>query len=93
MAEQGGTLATSDRSSPLWADYELTAAYDEMFPGGDAVRPHYAALRDSLRFTTGDAFRQRKAMTDLSMRQDGVGFTVYRAEEGIERVWPMDPMP
>jgi len=32
-------------------------------------------------------------MTDLSMRQDGVGFTVYRAEEGIERVWPMDPVP
>src|SRR5262249_56891116 len=32
-------------------------------------------------------------MTDLSMRQDGVGFTVYRQEEGIERVWPMDPVP
>ena len=25
--------------------------------------------------------------------QDGVGFTVYRQEEGIERVWPMDPVP
>jgi uncharacterized circularly permuted ATP-grasp superfamily protein len=32
-------------------------------------------------------------MTDLSMKQDGVGFTVYRADEGIERVWPMDPVP
>jgi uncharacterized circularly permuted ATP-grasp superfamily protein len=32
-------------------------------------------------------------MTDLSMLQDGVGFTVYRQEEGIERVWPMDPVP
>jgi uncharacterized circularly permuted ATP-grasp superfamily protein len=38
-------------------------------------------------------FRRRKAMTDLSMLQDGVGFTVYRQEEGIERVWPMDPVP
>ena len=93
MAEHSGTVSTSDRSSPLWTDYELSAAYDEMFPDGTGVRPHYAALRDSLRFTTGDAFRRRKAMTDLSMRQDGVGFTVYRAEEGIERVWPMDPMP
>ena len=27
------------------------------------------------------------------MLQDGVGFTVYRQEEGIERVWPMDPVP
>src|SRR5262249_51649623 len=25
--------------------------------------------------------------------QDGVGFTVYQQEEGIERVWPMDPVP
>ena len=32
-------------------------------------------------------------MTELSMLQDGVGFTVYRQEEGIERVWPMDPVP
>jgi uncharacterized circularly permuted ATP-grasp superfamily protein len=40
-----------------------------------------------------DEFRRRKAMTDLSMLQDGVGFTVYRQEEGIERVWPMDPVP
>jgi uncharacterized circularly permuted ATP-grasp superfamily protein len=32
-------------------------------------------------------------MTDLSMLQDGVGFTVYRQEEGIERIWPMDPVP
>ena len=42
---------------------------------------------------TADEFRRRKAMTDLSMLQDGVGFTVYRQEEGIERVWPMDPVP
>jgi uncharacterized circularly permuted ATP-grasp superfamily protein len=40
-----------------------------------------------------EEFRRRKAMTDLSMLQDGVGFTVYRQEEGIERVWPMDPVP
>ncbi|MEI6241392.1 MAG: circularly permuted type 2 ATP-grasp protein [Planctomycetia bacterium] len=56
-------------------------------------RPHYGTLHGRLRTTSPDDFRRRKAMTDLSMRQDGVGFTVYRAEEGIERVWPMDPVP
>src|SRR5258705_10036109 len=40
-----------------------------------------------------DVCRRVKAMTDLSMLQDGCGFTVYRQEEGIERVWPMDPVP
>jgi uncharacterized circularly permuted ATP-grasp superfamily protein len=42
---------------------------------------------------TPEEFRRRKAMTDLSMLQDGVGFTVYQQDEGIERVWPMDPVP
>ena len=84
-------------ASGLLDDYELGLAYDEMFArdgGGAAVpRPHYRPLHERLLQTTVDDFRRRKAMTDLSMRQDGVGFTVYRAEEGIERVWPMDPVP
>jgi uncharacterized circularly permuted ATP-grasp superfamily protein len=77
----------------VFAGYELGAAYDEMFAAPDGPRAHYAALHARLATTSPDDFRQRKAMTDLSMREDGVGFTVYRAEEGIERVWPMDPVP
>ncbi|GAF67958.1 unnamed protein product, partial [marine sediment metagenome] len=56
-------------------------------------RPHYQSLCDLLQRVSSQEFRQRKAMTDVSMRQDGVGFTVYRHDEGIERVWPMDPVP
>src|SRR6185369_14581626 len=56
-------------------------------------RPHYAALFRRLGSLTAEEFGRRKAMTELSMLQDGVGFTVYRQEEGIERVWPMDPVP
>jgi len=77
----------------VFSGYELGLAYDEMFAASDGPRPHYAALRERLAQTSPYDFRQRKAMTDLSMREDGVGFTVYRAEEGIERVWPMDPVP
>jgi uncharacterized circularly permuted ATP-grasp superfamily protein len=77
----------------LFKGYSLGAAYDEMFGPGLRPRPHYQALFRRLVGMTGEEFRRRKAMTDLSMRQDGVGFTVYRQEEGIERVWPMDPVP
>lgn len=87
------TLQLSDGSPPLWADYEIAGAFDEMFVGADTVRPHYTSLRASLQNASEEDLRRRKAMTELSMRQDGVGFTVYRAEEGIERIWPMDPMP
>ena len=83
--------ATAEES--VFTGYELGAAYDELFSADGVPRPHYAALHERLAHTTPDDFRRRKAMTDLSMREDGVGFTVYRAEEGIERVWPMDPVP
>jgi uncharacterized circularly permuted ATP-grasp superfamily protein len=73
--------------------YALGAAYDELFAAPGAPRPHYAALHRLLSGLDPDEFRRRKAMTDLSMHQDGVGFTVYRQEEGIERIWPMDPVP
>ena len=76
-----------------FAGYPLGPAYDEMFGPGLAVRPHYQNLYRRLRSLPPTEIRRRKAMTDLSMLQDGVGFTVYRQEEGIERVWPMDPVP
>ena len=77
----------------LFANYPLGSAYDEMFDTARQPRPHYRPLFERLRNLSPEEFQRRKAMTDLSMRQDGVGFTVYRAEEGIERVWPMDPVP
>jgi uncharacterized circularly permuted ATP-grasp superfamily protein len=79
--------------SGLFRGYAVGAAYDEMFGPGLRPRPHYQALFRRLGSMTEEEFRRRKAMTDLSMLQDGVGFTVYRQEEGIERVWPMDPVP
>src|SRR5438445_11849288 len=77
----------------LFHRYSLGTAYDEMFDGALRPRGHYQALFRRLTGLSSQEFRRRKAMTDLSMLQDGVGFTVYRKEEGIERVWPMDPVP
>lgn len=77
----------------LLGSYSLGTAYDEMFDRAMQPRPHYRALFSRLQSMSADEFKHRKAMTDLSMLQDGVGFTVYRQEEGIERVWPMDPVP
>ncbi len=77
----------------LFQNYTLSDAYDEMFDRSLCIRPHYEELYRELQRLSPEEFRRRKAMTDLSMLQDGVGFTLYRREEGIERVWPMDPVP
>src|SRR5205807_521451 len=92
MADPAPLLAEPVPSG-LLEGYGFGAAYDEMFARPDEPRPHYHALFRRLQGLSPDEFRRRKAMTDLSMLQDGVGFTVYRQEEGIERVWPMDPVP
>ncbi|HVJ83315.1 MAG TPA: circularly permuted type 2 ATP-grasp protein, partial [Planctomycetia bacterium] len=90
----GSSIVENDViSSDLLSDYALDAAYDEMFAGPEKPREHYETLHQRLATLTGADFRRRKAMTELSMRQEGVGFTVYRQEEGIERIWPMDPVP
>jgi uncharacterized circularly permuted ATP-grasp superfamily protein len=77
----------------LFSGYPAGAAYDELFDRNFQPHPHYQGLFDYLSTLDHNEFVRRKTMTDLSMKQDGVGFTVYRAEEGIERVWPMDPVP
>src|SRR6266576_1766962 len=87
------TLTTERATNGLLEGYSFGAAYDEMFERPHHPRPHYQALYRRLQTLGPDEFRRHKAMTDLSMLQDGVGFTVYRQEEGIERVWPMDPVP
>src|SRR5262249_23857906 len=87
------TRTVQPPAGSLFEGYGLGAAYDEMFDRSLQPRPHYQALHRRLLHLAPDEFRRRKAMTDLSMLQDGVGFTVYRQEEGIERVWPMDPVP
>ena len=80
-------------ASNLLNGYSLGAAFDEMFDATLQPRAHYLPLYRRLATISAEEFRRKKTMTDLSMRQDGVGFTVYRQEEGIERVWPMDPVP
>ena len=77
----------------LFRGYRSAEAFDEMFDRPGRPRAHYETLYRRLSGLSLDEFRRRKAMADLSMLQDGVGFTVYRQEEGIERVWPMDPVP
>lgn len=80
-------------ANKLLDGYHIDGAFDEMFERPGCPRPHYQTLFRRLQTLTPDEFRRHKTMTDLSMLQDGVGFTVYRQEEGIERVWPMDPVP
>ncbi|MGF1467934.1 MAG: circularly permuted type 2 ATP-grasp protein [Sandaracinaceae bacterium] len=64
-----------------------------MFTPAGAIRPVYGALAERLRELTEGDFATRRRMADLLLRNQGVTFTVYSDEAGIEKVFPFDPIP
>ncbi len=67
--------------------------YDEMFAQDGSVRPLYAELAERLRRMTKAEFSHRQQLADLLLRNLGVTFTVYADDQGIEKVFPFDPIP
>src|SRR6478736_1845238 len=77
--------------------YALTG-YDEMFSGGpslppDDVRPDYRTLLSRLRNIGVGELQRRHKLADLTMRNQGITFTVYGRNQGVERIMPFDPIP
>jgi len=73
--------------------YALEAFFDEMFEAPGQVRPHYRAIFEQLSQMTADAFDERRREADASFLYQGITFTVYAGDEGIERVFPFDLVP
>ena len=40
-----------------------------------------------------EELERRHRVADLTMRQQGITFTVYGREQGVERIIPFDPIP
>ena len=84
----------AERSIPaLFADYEVNAAYDEMFRAKGRPRPHYRPLYARLLNLPSEELRRSKQEADLSFFNQGITFTVYGRQEGTERIFPHDLLP
>ncbi|MGO9464381.1 MAG: circularly permuted type 2 ATP-grasp protein [Isosphaeraceae bacterium] len=85
-------LTRSPHDAALFGRYSL-AGYDEMFEGPRVPRSHYASLHERLIELGPDELERRNKVADLTMRQQGITFTVYGREQGVERIIPFDPIP
>ena len=86
--------ATSQTSVlTLHGRYEPGAFFDEMFEASGVPRPHYRALAEQLSVLSAEDFEERRHGVDLSFLNQGIGFTVYGQEEGLERIFPFDLIP
>ncbi len=77
----------------LFDQYTLDGFYDEMFEREGVPRPHYRSLHATLESLTARDFRQRAQMAEVSMLNQGVTFTVYGDDQGLEKTMPVDLVP
>ena len=70
-----------------------STAFDEVFERPAAPRPHYGPLVSILESFTQGELDRRERLQKLSLIDQGITFTVYGAEEGIERIFPFDFVP
>src|SRR5450432_3781355 len=77
----------------LRSRYEPGAFFDEMFEAPGVPRPHYRVLAEQLAALSVEEFEARRHAVDVSFLNQGIGFTVYGEEEGLERIFPFDLIP
>ena len=66
--------------------------WDEMF-SEDQTRPEYRLLRKSLALSTLDILQEKDRLAGELFLSQGITFTVYSDNEGIERIFPFDIIP
>ena len=74
-------------------NYHLDHAYDEMFEGPAQLHGHYGPLLDHFGGLPEGELQRRKQAADLSFLNQGITFTVYGREEGVEQIFPYDLLP
>src|SRR4051812_17892405 len=77
----------------MFDEYQTDGLYDEMFADGGEPRQHYAAAAARLKSMGHAAFTKRVRMADLTFRNQGITFTVYKDSAGVEKIFPFDLVP
>ena len=73
--------------------YDVGRFYDEMFDADGLPRPHYRMLVNHFRTMSAEDLEERRRAADASFLYQGITFTVYGQDEGIERIFPFDLVP
>lgn len=73
--------------------YQLDGVFDEMFVAQRVPRDHYSSVLARLTELGRDAIQRRRRMADLAFRNQGITFTVYSDQIGVEKIFPFDIVP
>ncbi len=94
MSEATPTTGSS-HAKTLLDTYDPTANtfFDEMLVAPGEPRPHYKYLHDQLSGLTPELMDERRKAADAMFLYQGITFTVYSQQEGVERIFPFDLIP
>ncbi|MBK6798383.1 MAG: circularly permuted type 2 ATP-grasp protein [Acidobacteria bacterium] len=94
MEQQISSITELSKSqAPSFTNYELDAAYDEMFEHDGTARAQYRPLFNRLQELAPAELKQRQQTADIAFLNQGITFTVYGNNEGTERIFPYDLLP
>jgi uncharacterized circularly permuted ATP-grasp superfamily protein len=85
-------IQQSSLQEGLFKGYEEGHFFDEMFLAGKP-RDHYAGLYSAMNGLTGKEFNARRELADLTLVNQGITFTVYGHNQGLEKPFPVDLIP
>jgi uncharacterized circularly permuted ATP-grasp superfamily protein len=77
----------------MFDNYSVNGIFDEMFSATGKPRSHYASVFARLNDLGNDALQRRRRMADISFRNQGITFTVYSDQVGVEKIFPFDIVP
>lgn len=93
MTQENSEKNGSSALSLPFANYQLDAAYDEMFTAAGKPRVQYEALYRRLLDLAPSELKQRQQTADVAFLNQGITFTVYGHGEGTEKIFPYDLLP
>jgi len=79
----------------MFANYapETHRFFDEVFEAEGQPRPHYKVMVERFNELSSEDLSARRHTANFFFLNQGVTFTVYSADEGIERIFPFDLLP
>lgn len=86
-------MLTRQGLSPGLSYRPVEGSYDEMVDAEGRLRPGWDSFLQALEKLDGHQLDQRWEQVRQLIRENGVTFNVYGAEDGMDRPWQLDPFP
>lgn len=81
------------KSASLLQEYLVQPGIWDEMSMGNAIRDQYATLFEALQHLSIDALNQKEKLASELFMNQGITFTVYSDNAGIERIFPFDVIP